>query len=477
MVLRHISTMAAPDPIDAFIASRKYPAKAHAQKVAHYLKTHSDPDHPPDLSSAVIFVESSKSWIWPNSDQEAPIRQSRYFYYLTGCEVPDCSIVYDVAKDHSTLFIPPLKDDEVIWSGLPLSSKDALHKYDVDDVKTTSDLNAFLTSSARETFLGIDKLVSEDVDTASFQTKDLTLLKEAIEESRVVKDEYEIALTRKANNVSSAAHVAVMKAAKTAANERELYALFVQESIAKGCTNQAYSPIMAAGTSAATLHYVRNDQPITKDTLNLLVDASGEYHCYASDITRTFPINGKFTKESKDIYSIVLHMQKVCMAQLKPGVVWDDVQALAHKLAVEGLLQLGILQGDADDIVRAQTSAAFFPHGLGHYLGMDTHDTGGHPNYADPEPIYKYLRVRGSLPAGSIITVEPGIYFCRFIIEPYLNSSKHGKFINKEVLDRYWQVGGVRIEDDVLITDGGSESLTTAPKEIDEIERIVSTGA
>lgn len=125
--------------------------------------------------------------------------------------------------------------------------------------------------------------------------------------------------------------------------------------------------------------------------------------------TRTFPISGKFSTESRAIYDIVLRMQYVCIDMLKENVIWDDVHLEAHKIAIEGLLGLGILQGSKDDILKSRTSVAFFPHGLGHYLGMDTHDTGGHPNYDDKDTMFRYLRVRGKLPAGSIITVEPGV--------------------------------------------------------------------
>lgn len=195
------------------------------------------------------------------------------------------------------------------------------------------------------------------------------------------------------------------------------------------------------------------------------------------------------------------------MNLLKAGAVWDDIHITAHELAIEGLLKLGILKGDKEAILKARTSVAFMPHGLGHYLGMDTHDTGGHANYADKDTMFRYLRVRGPVPAGSVITVEPGvcflltplsipasflcfppfhywafiliiskIYFCRFIIEPYLADPVHSQFINTDVLERYWLVGGVRIEDDVLVLDGGYENLTTAIKDPDELERIIIKG-
>ena len=125
--------------------------------------------------------------------------------------------------------------------------------------------------------------------------------------------------------------------------------------------------------------------------------------------TRTFPISGKFSTESRAIYDIVLKMQLETIAVLKEGVRWDDVHELAHKIAIDGLLELGILKGDKEEILKNRTSVAFFPHGLGHYLGMDTHDTGGNANYADKDSMFRYLRVRGTLPAGSVITVEPGV--------------------------------------------------------------------
>lgn len=160
--------------------------------------------------------------------------------------------------------------------------------------------------------------------------------------------------------------------------------------------------------------------------------------------TRTFPLSGKFTKESRDIYDIVYKMQQDCTDMIKAGMLWDDIHLHAHKIAIAGLLALGILRGDASEILAARTSAAFFPHGLGHYLGLDTHDVGGNPNRGDKDALFRYLRLRGVIPAGSVVTVEPGVYFCEFIIRPYLDDPVHSKFIDAAVLDRYWDVGGVR---------------------------------
>jgi Xaa-Pro dipeptidase len=372
---------------------------------------------------------------------------------MTGCALPECYCTYDIPNDKLTLFIPPINPEEVIWSGLPLSPEEAKAKYDVDAVLPNTEVNPYLADSkatSQTTIYAINEQVSDNITFLNFGDKDFTLLKRAIEICRVVKDDFEIALIRRANRVSTMAHIEVMKAAKVAKNERELEALFLKVSIENGCRNQAYHGIFASGTSAATLHYVQNDQPLG-DKLNLLIDAGAESDCYAADITRTFPIKGKFSRESRDIYEIVLQMQTECIEMLKDGILWDNVHAHAHKVAIDGLLKIGILKGDAEEIFKNRTSVAFFPHGLGHYLGMDTHDTGGNPNYADEDPMFRYLRVRGTLPSGSVITVEPGIYFCEFILNPYLENTDHSKYIDKTVLDKYWVVGGVRIEGEYLV--------------------------
>ncbi|KAI9883298.1 MAG: hypothetical protein M1823_004941 [Watsoniomyces obsoletus] len=459
--------------MDEEILNEIYPAKVHAKKVVEYLRRRHGQDS--DNINGVIYLEGQKTKMIEDSDQEQHFRQRRYFYYLSGCAVPDCYLVHEIENRKTTLFIPPIDPEDVIWSGLPLSPDEALKRYDVDEVRPTTDINSFLvslSSSSREKVWTIEKQVSDQVTFLNFDAKDFTQLKEAINECRVTKNSYEVALVRKANQISGLAHDAVLRSVAHASNERELEAIFIEKCIANGCRDQAYHSIVASGENAATLHYQKNNEPL-HGRLNLLLDAGGEYHCYAADITRTFPINGTFTKESREIYDIVYRMQEECIKMVTEEVQWERVHEHAHKVAIEGLLKLGILSGDPGEIFDARTSVAFFPHGLGHYLGMDTHDTGGQPNYQDVDSMFKYLRVRGTLPAGSIVTVEPGIYFCRFIIEPYLQDPRHARYINQEVLDRYWTVGGVRIEDNVLVTENGYENLTTAVKDADEMERII----
>lgn len=329
-------------------------------------------------------------------------------------------MVYDIKADELTLFIPPIDPDSVIWSGLPLSLEEAAKLYDVDHVQYTTDVNGTLAKiasaqSGKTIAFAIGEQVSSDIKFDGFTQANLKDLKKVIEDARVVKDAYEVALLRKANDISTKGHIAIAKAARSATNERELEAAWLSGCIANGCREQSYHPIFAGGANGATLHYVKNDEYLVDQETkqrkgNLLIDAGGEYRSYCADITRVVPLNGKFPTETRQIYEIVLRMQSECIGMLKEGVRWDDVHAHAHRVAIRGLLELGILVGGSEEeLFEKRISVAFFPHGLGHYLGMDTHDTGGYPNYSDADKMFRYLRVRGILPAGSVITVEPGV--------------------------------------------------------------------
>ncbi|CAI7636191.1 unnamed protein product [Penicillium pancosmium] len=458
--------------VDAILAA-KYPGKAHARRVAQALK---------NQDAGAIYLEAQKTRLIEDNDEAQPFRQRRPFFYLTGCPEPDASMVYDIKADELTLFIPPIDPDSVIWSGLPLSLEEAAKLYDVDHVQYTTDVNGTLAKIAsaqagKTVAFAIGEKVSSDIKFDKFAQANLKDLKKVIEDARVVKDAYEVALLRKANDISTKGHISIAKAARSATNERELEAAWLSGCIANGCREQSYHPIFAGGANGATLHYVKNDEylvdQVTKQRKgNLLIDAGGEYRSYCADITRVVPLNGKFPTETRQIYEIVLRMQSECIGMLKEGVRWDDVHAHAHRVAIKGLLELGILVGGEEELFEKRISVAFFPHGLGHYLGMDTHDTGGYPNYSDADKMFRYLRVRGILPAGSVITVEPGIYFCRFIIDPVLNDPETGKYIDAAVLERYWNVGGVRIEDNIHITKDGHDNLTSAPKAIEEIEAL-----
>ncbi|KDQ58026.1 hypothetical protein JAAARDRAFT_34840 [Jaapia argillacea MUCL 33604] len=357
----------------------------------------------------------------------------------------------------------------------------------------------------------------------------------ALHKARLIKTPYEIAQIRKANEISSRAHEVVMRVLGAAVkghlkqsgggsavklpgewlieNEAEAEAIFVASCRREGATHQAYLPIVAASTRASTLHYCCNDKafawgPIgVHDHKNhggfrhsnvdasavkegreleaqvLLIDAGCEWGCYASDITRTMPVGngGKFSTEARAIYELVLEMQQESLKQIKPGVHWDTIQLLCHKILVRGFQKLGIFLGGGgkgsgswnseEAILASGISAAFFPHGVGHSLGLDVHDVpsaskplvnetigkdGGDKNGEGHVDFYKYLRLRIPLEENMVLTVEPGIYFHTHL----LSTIRSSPLIDHKVLERYEGVGGVRIEDVVRVSGEGAENLT-----------------
>lgn len=484
----------------------KYPAKEHCKRVADNLRAAGFSEH------GIIYLESQKTIMIEDSDMPqtfrfapstlppvlplTPSRQRRPFYYLSGCDLPDSYLIYSISTHSLTLLIPPISPSEVVWNGLPLSPTQALAKYDCDRVLTCPDLIPTLESLARyptpTTVFAIPEQATCRPTLGLFPSTNYTALKRTITTERITKDLYEACLIARANDISATAHAAVRAAAPSASSEAQLLGTFVGTCIAHGGANQAYPPIVASGTHAATLHYVANDAALSPSRLNILLDAGAEFHNYASDVTRTFPVNGTFSTESRAIHAIVQAMQDTCLAQLKAGVDWDAVHVAAHIVAIKGLKELGLLKGEVDELFENRVSTAFFPHGLGHYLGLDTHDVGGVVDYADPDLMFRYLRVRGEVPLASVVTVEPGvsdgispfptfffpfrsnadlaffqIYFCPSLIKPYLQNPNLKHFFDENVLERYWEVGGVRIEDNVWLTRDGYENLTSASKEME----------
>jgi Xaa-Pro dipeptidase len=372
-----------------------------------------------------------------------------------------------------------------MWAGMPLLPKEALERYDIDAVLTTDELKS--GKSVQGMFKKPSEIllvIKDRADLAIFSTDSVKHLqpnidyewaRRGIEQCRVVKDEHEIAMIRHANIISSYAHEQVQASVHAASNERELNALFTMHCHANGCKEMAYGCICAAGTNASTLHYVHNDRPL-EHKLNMLMDCGAEYNCYCADITRTFPLNGRFTPESRAIYALVLQMQTDCMGMIKAGVLWEDVHMRAHNVAAAGLRDLGIFKKglSVEEILDCKITTRFFPHGLGHYLGMDTHDTGGNADYADPNPYLAYLRVRGKLPVNAVITNEPGIYFRDFPLRQELKDGVWKDVVDESVLERYWSVGGVRIEDDVVVKEDGCENLTTVSSKLEDVEALCS---
>ncbi|OBT99823.1 hypothetical protein VE01_02178 [Pseudogymnoascus verrucosus] len=447
----------------------KYTAKEHALKVAKHL----------GVQKGLIYLLGTQSASAEDSDRELPFRQRRYFYYLSGVDFPDCSLTYDIETTKLTLYIPAPEPSKIIWLGPTPSIQECLDKYEVDQVSYTCELRNHIfkwaaSNSHQKIFLLHPTHAPPSL--ASITTNlDATALQPAMDEARVIKSAYEISLLRRANAISSSAHRHVLASLHSATNETHLEAVFLQTCIAKHAKKQAYAPIVGSGENASTLHYEANNEDLAGREL-VCLDASCEWECYAADITRTFPISGTFSPEAAAIYEIVTEMQTRCIEALEPGVIFRDLHDLAMESGIRGLLRLGILKnGTYEEIREAGTGRLFFPHGLGHHLGLETHDVdGAHPLLVATTPCTASLSVpppppppythRRKLEAGMVVTVEPGIYISRYAVSVFGADPKHAKFLDFGVIERYYKVGGVRIEDDLLVTEGGCENLTTAPK-------------
>ncbi|KAF9364014.1 hypothetical protein BGX34_002777 [Mortierella sp. NVP85] len=349
-----------------------------------------------------------------------------------------------------------------------------------------------------------------------------TTLFEALILARINKTPIEIALSREATRITSDAHRLVMKSIRPGLFEYQLEALFRYECARQGAKAQCYVPIVGTGVNAAYLHYNRIDAQL-KDGQLVLIDAACEADCYGSDVTRTLPVNGQFSPEQADIYKLVLEMQNSVIKSMARGVDWRDMLVLAQKIGIRGLKRFGILQGDNDDLLKSNVIKVFFPHGLGHLLGLNTHDDGlgldiqippkdaveslvnnelpvqfhsihvsaNNAMLAEhlvdlPPPSSRRNKAMGSsfyvtpstrLEPGMLLTVEPGIYFNPIQIKAALADPSLARYLNEAVLRRYMSVGGVRIEDVVLISPKGSvENLTNVPKDLHDIEQLVREG-
>ncbi|KAF1844247.1 uncharacterized protein K460DRAFT_397380 [Cucurbitaria berberidis CBS 394.84] len=465
----------------------KYPAKQHARRVQEKL----------GLEEGLIYLPGQAARNNEDSDMPAPFRQLRYFYYLSGCNEPGCHLAYDIRLDMLSLFIPRIDPKRVIWNGRGSTQTEALDKYDVDEVYYVDQLPGFVQdwASCRSNQRADLYILHQFEIPPGFPRLDPRVdsvsLQPAMNIARMVKDDHEIKLIRKANDISSQAHREVLANILKFKNEAQVEGLFMDVCISRQAKQQAYDPIAASGPNAGTLHYDANNENFENRQL-MCLDAGCEYELYASDITRTFPLAASWpSKEAENIYKLVQRMQESCIKRLAPGVRYLDLHIRAHQIAIDGLLQLGILHnGTREEIFKAGTSKAFFPHGLGHHIGLEVHDVGQaelmsitrgkavwdqapslypenfHVPVYDSKTCHSPTDPQSShLVEGMVVTVEPGIYFSVYALQHfYLPSPVHSKYINAEVVQHYLPVGGVRIEDDILITHKGYENLTAAPK-------------
>ena len=300
---------------------------------------------------------------------------------MTGVDLPNCVVTYDVGNDELILFIPaPNAGKSVIYNGATPTNKEMKAKYDFHAVKYTVDLPAYLNYFAHREQGFIYVLHPYHIYRAAISPNytfsdgtqstlhispwEATKLKPAMDASRVIKSPYEIKMIRKANAISGRAHINVLRQIRYFRNETEVEAIFTATCIAQHAKRQAYGVIAGAGENASTLHYAANNDPLRGRQL-LCLDAACEWNCYAADVTRTFPISGQFTPEAKAIYDIVAEMQEDAIEMCKPGANYIDIHLHTHKVAIRGLMKLGLLQnGSEEEIFKSGVSVAFFPHGV-----------------------------------------------------------------------------------------------------------------
>lgn len=419
-----------------------------------------------EIGAADIVILPSAREVSRNGDAFYPFRQNSDFYYLTGFNEPDAVLVLAPKRKEGEyiLFNRPRDPEREIWDGVRAGQAGAVKEYLADQSFPIDQFFKMLPQLlvGKESVhypLGtnkyFDKILLNAVNDirikirGGFQWptnfKDIT---PTLHEMRLFKSPAEIDTTKTAIDISKAGFLRALRDCKPGMYEYELEAGLRYEMIRQGGRETAYTSIVGAGKNSCTLHYVTNDSKI-KDGDVVLIDAGAEYENYASDITRTFPANGKFSEEQRAIYELVLDSQLAAIKNIKPGSSWDTAQQIIVKIITQGLVDLKILKGRVDDLIEKDAYVPFYMHRSGHWLGLDVHDVGR----------YKIKNKWRALEPGMVFTVEPGIYIAA----------------NIPNVHKRWQNIGVRIEDDVLVTDHGCEVLSSAiPKQIADIESIMS---
>ncbi|MBX3020348.1 MAG: aminopeptidase P N-terminal domain-containing protein [Bdellovibrionales bacterium] len=405
---------------------------------------------------------------WPeqyrNADMHYNYRPESNLYYLTGYDEPECCLVFRPGKTPETvMFVREKNVERETWDGFRFGVDGAKQVFGYDAVYPYSQF----TKVAPELLRGCERIYYSMFRNREFDVlfgeavmgisgwrprygMGLPPIEDAnsvVGELRMRKDETEIEMMRKAALISAEAHIEMMKATKPGITERYLHGVFLKEIMERGATTEAYGGIVATGNNATTLHYRFNESTLESGQV-LLSDCGAEYQWYSGDITRCWPVNGRFSTAHKRVYEKVLQLQKELIGMVKPGLPHMDLQKRAVEGSVEILLDEKILTGTVEENIKAAAHAPFYPHGVSHLLGLDTHDSG-------------VLMVQGKsrpLEAGWALTIEPGLYF------PANNS---------KVPDELKGLG-IRIEDDILVTPEGNENMTRAvPKDAGEVEALV----
>ena len=398
-----------------------------------------------------------------NRDSSYPFRFDSYFYYLSAFPEPEAVLVLIAgAKPKSILFCREKNPEREIWDGFRYGPDQAREIFGFEEAHPISELDEAMPQLlANQPSVFCDVGSDGDWDsrvigwinkvraqvrsgvTAPAEICDIRLF---LDDMRLIKDQHELGTMRRAANISTEAHRRAMRATRPGLREYEVEAEIVHEFRRRGAQAPAYTPIVAGGANSCVLHYLQNDA-ILKDGELLLIDAGCELDGYASDITRTFPIGGKFAGPQRDIYEMVLAAQTAAIAEVKPGTEWESPHNAAVKVLAQGMVDLGLCKGTVDSAIESGDYRRFFMHRTGHWLGLDVHDAGDYKRNG------KWVEFK----PGMVLTVEPGCY-----VRP-----------GEGVPEKFWNIG-VRIEDDALVTGSGCEIITAAaPKKIEDIESLM----
>ncbi|MFO1364323.1 MAG: aminopeptidase P N-terminal domain-containing protein [Burkholderiales bacterium] len=398
-----------------------------------------------------------------NRDSDYPYRFDSYFYYLTGFPEPEAALALIAgAEPKAILFCREKHPERELWEGFRYGPAAAREAFGFDDAHAFAALDEtapklLADQPALYYAPGLDPAwdarcmrwlneVRAQARTGVAAPGEIRDVRVALDEMRLVKDAHEIATMRRAASISADAHVRAMRATRPGAMEYEIEAELLYEFRRRGAQFPAYWPIVAGGANACVLHYRDNSQRLADGDL-LLIDAGCELDGYAADITRTFPVNGVFSGPQRALYELVLAAQAAAIAQVRPGSGWNAPHDAAVKVLAQGFLDLELCSGTLDEVLEKELYKQYYMHRTGHWLGLDVHDAGDYKARGEWRPLVP----------GMTLTVEPGCY-----VRPA-----------DGVPERFWNIG-VRIEDDVLVTDAGSEVVTAdAPKRIDDIEALM----
>lgn len=407
-----------------------------------------------------------------NSDQAFPYRQDSSFLWLTGVDQPGYALLLDARRGEEWLFCPRLTQKHAVWVGHIPSLAEARRAFGVATTAYHDDLKKTLARLGRRgRVIHADRRSLATARAAAPAAHaERRALEDALQELRIVKDEAEIALLAKASQATARGHVAAMRAARPGLFEYQVQAELEREFLRAGCSDVGYGSIVASGRNGAVLHYTRNDARLRKGEL-LLIDAGAEYRGYTADVTRSFPVSGRFTARQQDVYTVVLDAQTRTIDAARAGRTTMELQRRSEESLAEGLRSLGVMKGGVDELVDTAAIRVFYPHGIGHTLGLDVHDVQGGKRRRLPRVPKVRVRFRARLEPGFVITIEPGIYFNPALLFDAELRRKHRGRIDFQKAERYLDLGGIRIEDDVVVQPSGPpKNLTRVPKSIADVE-------